>query len=124
MKSIEDIKKQVLERINRIRRVKRILDRPEFQTAWQTVTLQESQSVEALIALNKASQLQAWLDQRCKKSYDEMTLRELRDLAKVYSIPYYAAMNKSTLIWELCNAVDRVHAIRDATSVSMGQHPC
>jgi hypothetical protein len=107
MRMLEDIRKQTLDRINRIRRVKRILDKPEFEQAWLSVTLIESQEIEAMIALNQASKLETWLNAKCSRTYDEMTLKELRDLARVHSIPYYAAMNKSTLIWEICNAIAR-----------------
>ena len=124
MKSYEVLRQQQLDRMNRLRRIQRIINLPEFLDAWQTVTLQESQFVEALIALCQPDSLQTWLDHKCRKTFDEMTLVELRDIAKVHSIPYYASMNKATLIWEIHNAVNRATSVGNGILLSLGQHTC
>jgi hypothetical protein len=123
MKSCEAIRSQLLNRMNRLRRTQRIVNTNEFETAWEVVTLEESQLVEAMISLNQAEKIQAWLDSKCRKTYDEMTLKELRELAKVHAIHYYGSMNKATLIWEIYNAIDRTNSVRNAPVVSVGQHP-
>lgn len=123
MKSHETIRKQILGQLNRLRRTQRIVTLTEFEIAWQSVTLEEAQAVEAMISLNQVDKLQTWLNGKCRKTFDEMTLKELRDLARVHSIPYYASMNKTTLIWEIYNAIDRSTSVRNASAVSVGQHP-
>ena len=121
MKSCEELRRQHLERCNRLRRIQRIINLSEFCDAWQTLTSEESRSVEAMIALGQATELQAWLDKKCRKSLDDMTLSELREQARRHSIPYYAQMNKMTLVWEISNAIDGANAGRNGSACQVGQ---
>ena len=121
MKTSEDIRKQTTNRINRIRRMLRVLETSEFEHAWSSSTPEELKRIEGLIVLNQVNEVEKWIKSRQQITFDEMSVRELREEAKKFGIPYYGTLSKSSLLWELHNAVDRANEVGNGSVGGMVQ---
>lgn len=122
MKDYKSLRQETLDKINRTRRTLRIITQPEFKLAWETLTPKQASRLEACIALNQYEYLEDWLNSQIEKTLDDLTLKELRVLAKKHRVRYYGPMSKAALILEISNAIDLSNQGRNAQTFSVGQN--
>lgn len=99
-----DIRQRASNRINRLRRVQRLIESDLFEFVWGASTPQQKKEVDGWIYLGDLTRIEKWLIQGKAKDLEMMSLRQLRERASSVGIQYYARLSKSELIWEITNA--------------------
>lgn len=107
--TLKDIRRRASERINRLRRVQRLIESEAFALVWGTSTDSERKEVDGWVYLGDMTRLELWLERGRTRDLEMMSLRQLRDKASSVGIPYYARLSKSELIWEINNAESGDH---------------
>jgi len=110
------------ERINRLRRVQRIIEKDAFALAWNEADVETQKTIHGLCILGNDALLESWLKSRKQLELAGMSTRDLRKLASLKGIQYYSAMSKSQLIWEIGNAQEEQASVIGGTRIDEGHH--
>lgn len=100
--TLKDLRLKGVTRINRLRRVQRLLESGAFAAAWSMATEQTRKEIEAFIYLGDLTLLEKFVE--TNHDLETMSLRQLREKASAVGVPYYARLGKSELLWEIANA--------------------
>jgi len=104
MMTLRVLQQRASERINRLRRVQRLIETEDFALAWSSATSVKRREIEGWIHLGSITLLELWLVKANRVDLETMSLRQLRARASKSSVPYYGRLSRSELIWEITNA--------------------
>jgi len=102
--TLKDIRLRNSTRVNRLRRVQRLLETELFAFAWNAANDAKRKEVDGWIYLGNISLIEKWVNESRKQDLEIMSLRQLRSRASAVGVQYYARLAKSELIWEITNA--------------------
>lgn len=104
MTTLRALQQRASERINRLRRVQRLIETEDFAFAWSSATPLKQKELTGWIHLGNITLLELWLTRANRVDLEIMSMRQLRTRASRSSIPYYGKLSRSELIWEITNA--------------------
>ena len=93
-------------RIKRLRRIAYLISKPVFRQTFEQTGLKTQESVIGLIRGEQERSLHEWLDSSCKVVIEEMSARELHELAQRESVSNYKRMCTEQLRAELIRLRD------------------
>lgn len=97
-KEIKDIYYTTNDNLSRARSIYHLVRTQKFVDAYNQCSDLRKEDLVKAIESNNLEELRSLLKILAAKDLGEMSLRELREIASEYRIPYYAKMSKSTLI--------------------------
>lgn len=100
-------------RFNRLRRALRLSETDLFAYAWQNSNDKKRSEIDGWLYLGDISNLESWLESNRILYFEEMTLRQLRNEAKLAGIQYYCRLSKTDLIRGLTDARQNRRTLED-----------
>lgn len=97
MKTLEDLHNHIL----KLRSIERIVTSRSFERMYDSSTLNEQEEIERYITNRDRARIENWVERKRAAHYGEMSLMQLRVIARKLSIPYYSRLHKSTLLSEI-----------------------
>ena len=98
MEELQSLKRGVHDKINDLRCLERILEKPIFEEVFKNTPEQEKRRLERYIKDLKIRKIRLWVSENNNKDLEEMPVSKLRKLAAILSIPYYGILSKDLLI--------------------------
>jgi hypothetical protein len=90
------------------RRLERVINSPEFEALYSTLSVEDKAHVARLVKEKLTNQLIKFTQTKIQQEIGEQSLRNLRLLASRYRITGYSTMLKETLIREILNEQARL----------------
>ena len=103
---LDQIQKEVHQRLLNIRRIERLVLSKEFEIAYVRANEKAKQKVIEIIKQGSNEQLTKWIKFELEEGIGDYTIRQLRLIASQYGIPNYGVMLKSQLLSSILGALD------------------
>lgn len=111
METLLQTELNLIERINNLRAIHRLINTLDFKIAYERCSVEQQQYVLSLITNNDKTSLISWLskEQHRYLELEDLSIREMRKLAQQLGIRGYLNMTKSLLLSVLYQRVNNVN---------------
>ena len=99
MTTLKQLKEENEFKLNKLRAIKRLINTPEFQHLWEDSTCIQKQAIEWYIHKNDLAAIRSWCKNHDSLELGERSTKQLRELARLLSIPYWSRLTKPQLIY-------------------------
>lgn len=85
----------------RLRSLERALKSDPFEAAYSDATIEEKKKLDWILKSLHLENLRMWIAKINQQSIQTMSIRNLRELCKKYSVPYWSRLDKLEMIEEI-----------------------
>jgi len=104
--------------------VQRLLESEAFARSWTLSKEPVRSQVLSWLYLGSLTLLEKWINKCRLEDLETMSLRQLRDRAKGFNVPYYGRLTKIELIWEINHALETPNDLRVDNNAVQNGIPC
>lgn len=85
----------------RLRSLERALKSDPFEAAYNDANAEEKKKLDWILKSLHLENLRKWISKINQQSLETMSIRNLRELCKKYSVPYWSRLDKLEMIEEI-----------------------
>lgn len=98
MKSVDKLRRELHERVLRLRSVEHVIHQSLFERLWTDSSEEERVVAEVYINAGNRQRLVNWIRNHKSIDYGEMTLQQLRRVGNIMAVPNYSRLSKIELL--------------------------